>query len=184
MQTPWGKSDYKKEYGMGVTFYGTSSHGGFRVVPTMNVNMPDALRIDSGWYEEDCDWAKVALAFPAFFPKKSVDDAWDALRNWEPDAYETFSGLTIKPGESLQRDQEVHQAANKNRYQCLAAWGTHKQVPDSMVGIFAGRGGRLPNGMYPKDTAYFLVPESEYDARGNQSFVIDESKHKRVSEIK
>ena len=31
------------------------------------------------------------------------------------------------------------------------------------------------------DAAYFLVPESEYDQRGDHGFIIDESRHLRFS---
>jgi len=65
--TPWGKPDHAVRYGTGIVFYSTPSHGGFKVTPTLNRKMPDHLRLADGWYEEDCDWCRVALAFPALF---------------------------------------------------------------------------------------------------------------------
>lgn len=29
--TPWGKADYEKVYAEGIVFYGTPSHGGFKL---------------------------------------------------------------------------------------------------------------------------------------------------------
>lgn len=67
MHTPWGKSQYSKQYVRGIVFYGTPGHGGFRVSKTKQAKMPEALRLDNGkncgWYEEDCDYALVVMAF-------------------------------------------------------------------------------------------------------------------------
>ncbi len=63
--TPWGKADYANQYTRGIIFYGTPSHGGFKVSNGMNAKMPDVLRNEDGWYEEDCEWAKVAFFLPS-----------------------------------------------------------------------------------------------------------------------
>src|ERR1035438_5453954 len=62
--TPWGPSQQSKSYGPGIVSYSCAGHGGFHVSPTLNAAMPDYLRYPEGWYEEDCAWALVALAFP------------------------------------------------------------------------------------------------------------------------
>lgn len=86
MNTPWGKADHSKRYGSGsasiyVMFYSTPSHGGFLVTKDMEARMPSglaAIKTYAGenaigkWYEEDCNWAIVALAFPYLFDAKDV----------------------------------------------------------------------------------------------------------------
>lgn len=63
-RTPWGRSDYAKEYAPGIVWYGTPSHGGFKLDRERNAAVPDYMRREGGWYEEDCDWAIVATVHP------------------------------------------------------------------------------------------------------------------------
>ena len=86
--TPWGKADYAASYCRGITFYSTPSHGGVKVSAGLNKRIPESLRVDSGWYEEDCDWAIVI-----FFLDKEIgatreerNSAYDKLEEWHYDA--------------------------------------------------------------------------------------------------
>jgi hypothetical protein len=81
-QTPWGKAQYRYKYARGVTFYGTAGHGGFKVSPSMLKKMPRKLQNPTGWYEEDCEWCKVALAFPELFPQSKRDAAKSTWEKW------------------------------------------------------------------------------------------------------
>jgi hypothetical protein len=173
MMTPWGRSDYKKEYAPGIVCYGTPSHGGFRVDAKL---MPDSLRLDDGWYEEDCEWARVAAAWPELFPVAARAQAKDSLRQWNPEAYEKFYVEIVMPGESYIRDQDIFRMENRGRMVTLAASGRD----DGMVEVLAGRGGRLESGQYPAEVAKFLVPAGEYDM-GKHGFVVDESRYQRVA---
>ena len=56
--------------------------------------MPEYMRNTDGWYEEDEQWAKVAVVFPDAFLSGTVVDAYGTLKNWHPDAYEKFTGHT------------------------------------------------------------------------------------------
>lgn len=81
MNTPWGKSQTKKVIAPGITFYSTASHGGYKVNKAQRDKMPAHLINSDGWYEEDCEWCKVALAFPEYFPNTNplaiaVYDRW------------------------------------------------------------------------------------------------------------
>ncbi len=74
ISTPWGLSDYGTQYDEAgeLVFWTTPGHGGFKVADTLLSKMPAALRAfkpwaAEGWYEEDCDWAIVAFAFPDLF---------------------------------------------------------------------------------------------------------------------
>src|SRR3546814_11155642 len=62
--SPWGPIDHATRYGDGIVRYDTARHGGFKLDRKANVAMPEALRLKGGWYEEACEWARVALAFP------------------------------------------------------------------------------------------------------------------------
>ena len=79
--TPWGLADSRTQYGPGVVFYTTPSHGGFQ----LNAERLAQLRAIHGdvktfcglphWFEEDCDWAYVATAFPDLFTADELSNA-------------------------------------------------------------------------------------------------------------
>lgn len=79
--TPWGVADGAVEYAPGIVFFETPSHGGLWLSKARLAEMPARLRavkpfcgVD-GWYEEDCDWAIVALAFPDLFEPEHLEIA-------------------------------------------------------------------------------------------------------------
>ncbi|MDD5060740.1 MAG: hypothetical protein PHN44_00470 [Candidatus Marinimicrobia bacterium] len=185
MQTPWGQSDYRVKIADGIVSHNTPSHGGIHVEAQLNSLIPDYMRNESGWYEEDCEWAVVAVVFPQVFGEDQAKRAIVTLKNWLPDSAEKFFGIKLKPGESCIKDQRLFQKTHEKDYLVMSAWGDWKDgIPKGFVGCFAVRGGRTESGLYAStDQAYFLVPEAEYDTRGGFSFVIDESKHQRIKEI-
>lgn len=107
-QTPWGTADYSKRIARGIMSYSTPGHGGIHVTPRILEMMPEELRIESGWYEEDCDWCLVAVAFPLMF-KDEYKQALDTMRNWHPDRYEKHFGIELKPEESYLRRRGMEQ---------------------------------------------------------------------------
>ena len=136
--------------------------------------MPEALRLPSGWYEEDCDWARVALAFPERFTPEDVAQAQQTLRSYAPEDFEHFTGQVVSPGESYARDEAIFAMETRTKMVTMAAIGSGNgysmatkgaDVPEGFVEVFAGRGGRTPGGEFPAETAYYLVPEAEYDTR-------------------
>ena len=68
--TPWGRAQGSKRLAYGIVLYYTAGHGGIHVSPTVLATMPAHLRNADGWYEEDCEVAKVVLAFPALFTEE------------------------------------------------------------------------------------------------------------------
>jgi hypothetical protein len=187
MQTPWGKSQHSKQYGKGITFYGTAGHGGFKVSAALNQQIPDYMRAadgyadgNAGWYEEDCAWSLVVTIFPERFEETTVISAKETLRNTYPAQYERFYGVTLKPGESHNRDSEVFHAEHANDYLVLSAFGDwHKDVAKGFVGVFAGKGGRTKQGHYPDQTKWFLVPDAEY----KPGMVLDPGKYAEMAPI-
>jgi hypothetical protein len=97
----------------GIRSVSTASHGGIKLSAERNAQMPDYMRNEDGWYEEDSEWAKVAVVFPDAFGADVVT-AYGTLRNWEPDAYEKFTGQALKPGDSYIRDQQMFRREHAN----------------------------------------------------------------------
>jgi hypothetical protein len=62
--TPWGAAQSIEDFGDGVAFVSTASHGGFHTTPEVLARIPEDVRAsryrgnpDSCWWEEDQDWA-------------------------------------------------------------------------------------------------------------------------------
>lgn len=163
--TPWGTAQYAYRYMRGVTFYGTAGHGGFKVSEKLNATMPAHLRIDDGWYEEDCDWSKVALAFPALFSAHEVAEASSSLASFEPTKWEAHFGRALLPGESSAKDEVAFKAAHANDYVVISALN----VGDGKVKVCATRGGDRNS----DDQKWFVVTSADYDARTRFGFVVN-----------
>lgn len=180
--TPWGPSQHSKKYGRGIIFYGTAGHGGFHVSRTLNVKIPQYLRNEDGWYEEDCEYAKVVIAFPDRFPDDTVKHATESLRGWNPDAYEAHFGVVLGPGESYIKDQRRFQEDHKNDLVVVSAYGDHQPgVPSGFVGVVAYVGGRDANYQFKGEPRYFLVPDEEYTSRRRYGFAVDLERHQEVT---
>ena len=103
--TPWGPAQSCEVKADGIVFYSTASHGGFYLNKNRLADMPDYMKGETfgsngpNWYEEDCDWAMVAVVFPEAFPRE-YKQAVDILRNWQPRMFERFFGVTLTTDES------------------------------------------------------------------------------------
>lgn len=171
ISTPWGMSQHRIRYALGMESVSTAGHGGFLLDNQFNELVDPSLRSADGAYEEDCDWAIVAFSFPDYFTDREKACADRTLRSWRPDEYEQITGKTIQPGESFERDQARHLAANANRYIVTAA-STSKTHPGMIHCIATIGGDRKKTGLA------FLVPADEYKI--GFGFVIDEARHARV----
>jgi hypothetical protein len=67
VSTLWGTSQQSYRYADGILCHSTAGHGGFHLSGECNAQVHAMLRNDDGWYEEDAEWAKVAVTFPALF---------------------------------------------------------------------------------------------------------------------
>lgn len=138
MHTPWGRADHQKRFGKSphcVTFYSTPSHGGFLVTDDMRAKMPAGLqevgtwagRNSIGtWYEEDCDWAIVALAFPELFEPEQILAAVETASrsSWDKDPAPTKLQTWLASPESL-RVREIAAAyatANAEKFRMGTEW--------------------------------------------------------------
>ncbi len=73
-ETPWGKAQQVKEIAPGIVWCSTAGHGGYWISEKRRQEMPHPYRsaktfAGGNWYEEDCDWCLVYLAFPEVFQK-------------------------------------------------------------------------------------------------------------------
>lgn len=77
MNTPWGKADHVDLVAPGITSVSTPSHGGYHLDPVrmsaVHARFPHFGTFAGGpWFEEDCDWAVVALTFPELFDEDNL----------------------------------------------------------------------------------------------------------------
>jgi len=75
--SPWGRPDECDEIAPGIWRVFTPSHGGFIISQQRRDRMPPVLRdfqtfAGGNSYEEDCDWAIVALAYPDHFTREQL----------------------------------------------------------------------------------------------------------------
>jgi hypothetical protein len=93
--SPWGIIQDSWELAPGIWFVSTPSHGGIRLSPERYAQMPDAMKATafshSGWYEEDADWAMVAVTFPEAFSVADLAAAKLTLANYLPEVLEATS---------------------------------------------------------------------------------------------
>lgn len=185
METPWGPAQHQTTIAPGIITLDTAGHGGIHLDEHRNAQMPAYMRADTytkrGWYEEDCDWAKVAVVFAAEWsvyarrmgtdPASAADSAMETFRDWYPNEYELFTGKRLQPGESYKRDCALFRAATRDRFVTTSAVGDwHKDVTRGKCGVWAKR---------ERDgaTGQWLVDHTRYTERRprSQSYVIDET---------
>jgi hypothetical protein len=83
-RTPWGvaRGTVTMVGTEGIYFASTASHGGYYVPDALVGKIDPRGRADAkrwseseNWYEEDCCWCWVALAFPELFPTDAAPTA-------------------------------------------------------------------------------------------------------------
>ena len=176
MRTPWGDADFVQVIAPGIGWVGTPGHGGVKLSRAMNARMPVYMRLKGGWYEEDCEWALVYVALAGLLRSTENDEtdrlvaqAVTTLRNWRPDAYESFFGETIPEGRSTIKDERTFKARHANDWIVRSA--VNSRTHDGFVEATATVGGLRTTSA---DLRTFLVPSAEYGARNRFGFVIDD----------
>lgn len=90
MDTPWGESQTVETVTDGILNISTAGHGGLWISCERLAEMPDIFKTPSKFYdggqffEEDCEWARVALSFPKYFPD-SQKIARQTFRYYHPE---------------------------------------------------------------------------------------------------
>lgn len=177
--TPWGRSQSIVTYAPGVEEHSTAGHGGFWVALKRHGEMPASLRLAGGWYEEDVEWSRVALAFPDLFTARERRHAEETLINWRPEVFEAWSGRTLGPGESRVKDEALWDKAHAA--DLVVASASIYQPDRTYVVVSAVIGGIRSSGGKPF-AQHFLVPAEEYEKRSPFGFVVDLERHREIDE--
>jgi len=175
MNTPWGRSDYSRQYTRGFGFVGTPSHGGvYLTVPFAEAHLsPAALqrgerRGGYHFYEEDIGWAIPMWELREFWDEINRVDIeagmkgqlneqhlWGTLSRWFPD-YLKEIGVEPEP-EALARWEQDRDDGRMRRER-------HPDLVISASGSWAtGREGTVI--VTTADHRCHLVTEASYDAR-------------------
>lgn len=169
--TPWGASQAATIYADGVVFHSTAGHGGFHLSAGRNRNVHPMLRCAGGWYEEDAEWAIVAITFPHLFTaferrcaERTIKDSW-------PDAWEAIFSTILRPGESREKDRRAFEREHTNDWIAVSAITSDHEK--GFVEAIATPGGKRGEGT---EERRFLIPSDEYRV-GRFGFVIDENRH-------
>lgn len=169
--TPWGSSQLATIYGTGVVAHSTAGHGGFHLSADRNRLIDPALRKDSPWYEEDSEWAIVALTFPDLFTAYERKCADEIIRHSWPETWERIHGRILADGESRSKDRHAFEEAHADDWVVNSAIYSVQHA--GMTEVVATKGGLLGAGAERR----FLVPSEDYSTRGPFGFVIDEARH-------
>ncbi len=169
--TPWGASQSATVYADGVVSRSTAGHGGFKLSAERNRHVHPMLRSRGGWYEEDAEWAIVALTFPHLFTgyerrcaERTIKDSW-------PDAWEAIFGTILQPGESYEKDRRAFENLHAKDWIVISAITSDSKK--GFVECVATLGGKRGATVAQQR---FLVLSDEYKM-GRFGFVIDPTRH-------
>lgn len=170
--TPWGGSQMAVIYAEGVVAHSTLGHGGFHLSADRNSKVHPLLRKDTPWYEEDCEWAIVALSFPDLFTGYERSLAEKTIRNTWPDVWEAIHGAKLAEGESWARDRRAFdQRHAADHVVTSAVFSEHHPGMTEVVAVIGG------DPRANDDERRFLIPSDEYAGRSRFGFVIDPFRH-------
>jgi hypothetical protein len=172
-RTPWGKADHVKEVTPGIWQVGTPGHGGYKLDRAHNLKVHPAWRNAGGWYEEDCDWARVVLTFPELYTEQDREQAHSTAKQYTPDEYAAVIGQPVTLAESRKLRERAFKASVGDQLVAVSAWGSwHPAVPKGHVGVYA-----VPGGDRSRPGQHFLVTDAQYQEGAEFGLVIDETKH-------
>jgi hypothetical protein len=121
-RTPWGTADHAEILADGIVVVGTPGHGGVKLSPERQRSVPRALRVNGGWYEEDCEANIPAMLWPEAFarggrdPKEWGENAAAAVKDWFPDEWQQATGSVLEPGESKVKDRQLWEEARTDHW--------------------------------------------------------------------
>ncbi|MES4992580.1 DUF7007 domain-containing protein [Phyllobacterium sp. 22229] len=173
--TPWGPSQGATVYAEGITCHSTAGHGGFHLVAERNRKVHSMLRVSGGWYEEDAEWAIVALTFPHLFTSYERKHADRTIRDSWPDAWQAIFGRVLESGECREKDRRVFECQHADDWIVVSALRSNHE--HGFTEVIATRGGKRTEHSLIRR---YLVPSDEYGVSGGPfGFVIDEARHRQ-----
>jgi hypothetical protein len=174
--TPWGTPDHAEQVLPGIWRVSSPSHGGYVLSDERQGEMPEALRREDPFYEEDVDYALVLYGFASEFRRLpvpgialQVENARCSVRCWHPDRWTALTGEEVTVGEShVVRRRAAYQAII-GQYECVSASGSWADwVPDGKVGCVFRRVASvdaLGFARHAGEAIYGLVDKARYEAR-------------------
>ena len=169
--TPWGPSQGATVFAEGVVCHSTAGHGGFHLATDRNAKVDRRLRRPGGWYEEDAEWAIVALSFPHLFTSFERRCAEQTVKDSWPDAWEAIFATVLAPGQSHEKDRRAFHARHAGDWIVISA--IRSEHHGRHVEVIATLGGHRDR---ETEQRRFLVPSDEYEI-GRFGFVVDPDRH-------
>ncbi len=170
--TPWGPSQGATVFAEGIVCHSTAGHGGFHLAADRNAKVDSGLRNANGWYEEDAEWAIIAITFPDLFTSFEQRCADQTIKDSWPDEFEAITGTVLEPGQSREKDRRAFHTRHAEDWIVISAIRSDHR--DSFVEVVATRGGKRDPAA---EERRFLVPSAEYTA-GPFGFVVDPDRHR------
>jgi hypothetical protein len=146
-------------------------HGGFKLSAEQNRKVHPMLQSAGGWYEEDGEWAIVAITFPHLFTTFERRCAETTMKDSWPDAWEAIFGTILAAGDAREKDRREFEVEHADDWIVVSAI-----TPDHEKGFVecvATLGGQRGAGT---EQRRFLVPGGEYQI-GRFGFVVDPDRH-------
>lgn len=172
--SPWGAIQQAEQPIPGLWLVSTASHGGMILSEERQAAMPDALRLDSPSYEEDCNWALPVLAFEAEFAASTFGKpsllqlTHDTARCWHPDRYSAFTGKTVPENSSYALKQRAAYKALTGQWVATTAWGDWADwVPEGHIGFVAREVASVDHLGWPTYTdeqRWYLADKTNWDS--------------------
>ena len=169
--TPWGPSQGATVFAEGVVCHSTAGHGGFHLATDRNAKVDRRLRRPAGWYEEDAEWAIVALTFPHLFTSFERRCAEQTVKDSWPDAWEAIFAIVLAPGQSHEKDRRAFHARHAGDWIVISA--IRSEHHGRHVEVVATLGGHRDR---ETEQRRYLVPSDEYEI-GRFGFVVDLDRH-------
>ena len=174
--TPWDIPDRAEQVLPGIWRVWTPRHGGYVLSDERQAAMPDALRRDDPFYEEDVDYALVLYGFADEFRRLpipgialQVENARRSVRCWHPDRWKVLTGEEVSIHDShVVRRRAAYQAI-LGQYESVSASGSWADwVPDGKVGCVFRRVASvdaLGFARHEGEPIYGLVDKDRYERR-------------------
>lgn len=150
----------------------TASHGGYWISQERLLELQRIFpNQTSQWFEEDCDWCIVVVAFPFLAPEKGTRElAKRTMKDWHPDLYESFFDEKLLEGQSYKRDNDLFAERTRDR---LVVISVEKKVKDrdgnEYVQAVASMGGERKAGTL---LTLFWIPKERFQRKRRHSYVI------------
>jgi hypothetical protein len=170
--TPWGPADIVEDIAPGIDRAVTPGHGGYKLSEERNREVAAEWRDSSAWYEEDSEWAIVAITHREAFSDEDVAMAHKSSRAFRPEKYMRVVGKnpakygitdyqTIGPGESPVLDVKHFFAANAKDVERVWSGVLSDEHPDMVEASVSPVKKDGTRGAHKARRV--LIPKDEYD---------------------